>query len=326
MILRAFKNRRPTTIVLLVLAAICLWSFSITDANLHSSLFSTSIYYRVIHFLEGMPFILQLASIVLIIVQAMMVNNLVMNNELIATRTHVPALVYITLMSCTPELLTFHPGLIGNIFIILMLGRLFDTYRTERDFTKIFDAGLFLGLASTVYFPYAWILIFGWISLLILRSFSWRDWVIYAAGATVPYLFIWTYYYAFNDLSNLIPHFTLLASKRAYHDVGIQYSYFPVMIVFVGLLFFSARTVFTEWRIGAIKVKKLLTILLVFSVVSTVFPIFTSGLNITGFTALAIPLCIYLSNHFVNSKRQIVTEASFLLLLISIVYLHIVTL
>lgn len=326
MILQAFKNQRPTTLVLLVLVALCLWSFSLANINSSDGQFNASIYHWFLHFIEDIPFIQPLAAVILIIMQAIMVNNIVMGNLLIATRTYVPALVYIVLMSCTPELLTFHPGLIGNFFLILMLNRLFDTYRSEKSFAKIFDAGLFLGLASTVYFPYILVLVFGWISLSILRSFAWRDWVVYASGALVPYLFILTYYYAFDDLTNLTSHFVLLDINRAYEDVSIPYYYFPLLITFFGLIVFSAKTVFLEWRIGAIKVKKLLSTLMVFSGIGILFPLLSSGLNIASYVALAIPLCIYLSNYFINSARPIVAEISFLLLLVSIVYLHIVTL
>lgn len=326
MILRAFKNQRPFTVVILVLVALCLWVFSLVNTLPSSGSIDTSIYQWFIHLVEGIPFFQQLAAVALIIVQAIMVNNIVMENQLISNRTYVPSLVYIVLMSCTPQLLCFHPGLIGNFLLIFMLKRLFDTYRSEHSFTKIFDAGLFVGLASTLYFPYIWVMIFGWIALLILRSFSWRDWIIYAIGATVPYLFIWTYFYAFDDLSNLYSHFILFDAHRTYQNITIPYSYFPIIIVFFGIILISFKTVFLEWRIGAIKVKKLLSSLLVFGGVSTLFPLLFSGLDITHYVALAIPLTIYLSNYFINTKKPIVGEISFFLLLVSIVYLHIVTL
>jgi len=326
MILRAFKNQRPTTLVLLILVTLCLWSFSIVQSNLSMDTFNTSIYHWFFDLLEGISFIQQIAAVVLIIVQAIMINNIVMESQLIATRTYIPSLVYIVLMSSTPELLSFHPGLIGNFFLIILMKRIFDTYRSEKTFAKIFDAGLFLGIASTLYFPYIWMLLFGWAALSILRSFAWRDWVIYAAGASVPYLFIFTYYFAFDDLANITGHFILLDKERVYQDVKIPYTYLPILFSFIGLLLISAKTVFLEWRIGAIKVKKLLSTLIVFTIIATLIPFLVSGFNIISYVALAIPLCIYLSNYFTNSKRPIVAEISFLLLLSSIVYLHIVTL
>ncbi|MBL4656749.1 MAG: hypothetical protein JKX73_02025 [Flavobacteriales bacterium] len=326
MILRVFKNQRPTTLILLVLVALCLWSFSIIDTEINDGSISPSIYHWFIHFIEGVPYIQQFAAVAFIIIQAIMVNNIVMESQLISTRTYVPSLIYIVLMSSTPELLNFNPGLIGNFFLILMLSRLFGTYRAEQNFAKIFDAGLFLGLASTIYFPYVWMVVFGLAALAILRSFAWRDWVIFTLGMVVPYLFIGTYFFAFDDLSNLSPHFILFDESRLYRDIQIPYYYFPALILFISLLLLSAKTVFLEWRIGAIKVKKLLSTLVAFSVISTLLPLLISGLDISNYTALAVPLCIYLANYYVNSKRPIVTEISFLLLLASIVYLQIVTL
>jgi len=230
------------------------------------------------------------------------------------------------LMSSTPEMLNFHPGLIGNFFRILMLSRLFKTYRDERSFAKIFDAGLYLGLASTLHFPYILMVAFGWAALSILRSFAWRDWVIFTLGTTIPYCFILTYYYAFDNLTNVSNHFILFAENRVFEDIEIPYYYFPVLILFVGLILLGAKTVFLEWRIGAIKVKKLLSTLIIFSVFSFLVPLLLSELSIMLYTGLAIPLCVYLSNYFINNRKPIVAEVSFFLLLGSIVYLHVVTL
>jgi len=326
MILKLFKNQRPITLGLLVLIALLLWSFAFLNMGATPAGPNHSIYQWIIQLIVGVPFLQPLIAVVLIIIQAVMINNIIIESQLISTRTYVPSFVYLVLMSSTPELLTFHPGLIGNFFLILMLSRLIATHRTEQSYSKIFDAGLYLGLASTVYFPYLLMLAFGWVALSILRSFAWRDLMIYPTGAIVPYLFILTYYYAFDNLTNLTPHFALFAENRMYQNIEIPLHYFPLLICFCGLVILGAKTVYLAWRIGVVKVKKIVSTLSTFSIFSLLLPIFLSGLAISSYTALAIPLCIYLSNYFINNHKPIIAEVSFLLLLTSIVYLQIVTL
>ncbi|MBL4752309.1 MAG: hypothetical protein JKY52_01740 [Flavobacteriales bacterium] len=326
MILQLFKNQRPTTLGLLVLISFALWSFSFAHTDVLSSADGSSLFDWLLHLIEGIPLIKALAAVALLIVQAIMINNIIIENQLISTRTYIPSLIYIVLMSSTPELLTFYPGLIGNFFFILMLNRLFRTYRDESSNAKIFDAGLYLGLASTVHFSFILMLAFGWLTLAILRSFSWRDSIVLMLGTLVPYCFIFTYFYAFDDILNLKEHFSFFADTRVYQEVNLTYNYTPLMFMFTGLLIIAAKTVFLEWRIGAIKVKKLLSTLTIFSAFSLLLPLILSGLDISFYAALAIPLSIYLSNYFINTNKKVAAEVAFLLLLSSIVYLHIVTL
>ncbi|HIA10517.1 MAG TPA: hypothetical protein EYN41_04540 [Flavobacteriales bacterium] len=322
MILKLFKNQRPASQGLLILVALALWSFAFIKSYDESGVISDSLYQWLIHFIEGIPFIKPGAAVVLIIVQAIMINNIIIENQLISSRTYVPSLIYIVLMSSMPEFLKFSPGLIGNFLFILMLNRLFKTYREEHSNSKIFDAGLYLGLASTVHFSFILMLVFGWLSLAILRSFSWRESLVLAVGALVPYSFIFTYYYAFGDLQNLADHFVLFESIRVYQNISLPVNYSPLLIAFVGLILLASKTVFLEWRISVVRVKKLMSTLTLFAGLVLLF----SGLDISFCIALAIPLCVYLSNYFINTQKKLVAEGSFLLLLISIVYLHIVTL
>ena len=322
MILKLFKNQRPASQGLLILVALALWSFAFIKSYDESGVISDSLYQWLIHLIEGIPFIKPGAAVVLIIVQAIMINNIIIENRLISSRTYVPSLIYIVLMSSMPEFLKFSPGLIGNFLFILMLNRLFKTYRDDHSNSKIFDAGLYLGLASTVDFSFILMLVFGWLSLAILRSFSWRESLVLAVGALVPYSFIFTYYYVLGDLQNLAGHFVLFDSIRVYQNISLPVQYFPLLIAFVGLILLASKTVFLEWRIGVVKVKKLMSTLTLFSGLVLLF----SSLDISFCIALAIPLCVYLSNYFINAQRKLVAEGSFLLLLISIVYLHIVTL
>ena len=89
-----------------------------------------------------------------------------------------------------------------------------------------------------------------------------------------------------------------------------------------GMILVAFKTVFLEWRIGVVKVKKRISALALFSGLAILFTILDLGFYIT----LAIPLSIYLSIYYINTQKKLVAEVSFLLLIISIVYLHIVTL
>jgi len=304
------------------MVALALWSFAFLKVENGSEADIYSIYHWFVHLLDGVPLIQPVAAIILIVVQAVVLNNLINKNQLIVFRTFVPSLIYIVLMSSIPELLHFNPGLIGNLLFILMLDRLFSTYRDDNSNSKIFDAGLYLGLASTVQFSFLMLLIFGWLSLVILRPFAWRDMTILTIGALVPYSFIATYYYAFRDLQSLIPHFVLFDSLDAYQHLYIPIHYSPLLIALGGLILIAFKPVFLEWRIGVVKVKKRMSALALFSGLAVLFTVLDLGFYI----ALAIPLSVYLSIYFINTQKKLLAEVLFLLLIISIVYLHIVTL
>ena len=270
------------------------------------------------------PIVLQIMGVILLVLQALLFNKMIIEHHLLASKTYVPALIYILLMSCTPTLLFAHPALFSNFFLIIALNRLFATYRAESVFTKVYDAGLYTGLASLFYLPALFMLPFLWVALAILRPFVWREWVISFMGLVTPYFFVFTYYYWFSELDVMAGFFEVNESLATNVQITVTHSIFVLAAGAGAGLLMGIKTLRKELASSVVKVKNFYVVLNCFLIFSIIPVAVNFNLQLFNFAAAGIPVSIYLSNFFSKTKHPVVEEIVFYIFLGSIIYTQVV--
>jgi hypothetical protein len=235
----------------------------------------------------------------------------------IATRTQMPALLYMLLCSLFAGHVILVPALAASFLILLMLFRVFSTYKKESLSYNFLDAGILISLASLVYFPailfYPVLLIIAY----IIRPFIWREWIYTLIGLLLPYLFILVFLYLTDgDASGIITGMqqVFLDGKSA---IPGRYSLW--LIAYVGFLlligsFYMIRS------IGNIKIharKFFISFLWIFITSMLVyFLIPSAGTEVICFTA--IPLSFLVGYYFAHCRRNSINNLLLLLFLAGI--------
>jgi len=195
--IKLFKSNSPFSIVLLpVLMAIC-WAHAFIYPTAVNVDHCMPLYRLVLSWMQPFPLIAAILGFVLMVLTGFLYNYIVNEHEFLPKRTYLPGLFYCLLMSSS-SLLQFHPLLFANFFIVLMLNSLINTYRKNTAFNGVFEGGLFLGIASLFYFPIVFLLPVLLISLIVLRPFIWREWLIAILGFMFPYIYVIIFYF-WND-------------------------------------------------------------------------------------------------------------------------------
>lgn len=127
------------------------------------------------------------ASILLVFIQALLINQLFIYHKISRETTLFAGLVYALFVSVNPLTNYFSPLLVANTFVILGLYNLLKTFKVADAGALIFNSGIFIGLASVLYTPYSILLFFGIIALLVIRSFRIKEKLQYFAGILTPY-------------------------------------------------------------------------------------------------------------------------------------------
>ena len=106
----------------------------------------------------------------LLVIQAVIFNNLTISNKVYEQNTYLPAFVYLILASSHYALSVFSPVQIGMTFILLTFSKLLShvEFRAKRD-EQIMSIGLLIGIAVLFYLPF---IIFLPIVLIILLVFT----------------------------------------------------------------------------------------------------------------------------------------------------------
>jgi len=255
-------------------------------------------------------------SIVLVFVQAFLINKLVSDFRMNTEINLLPGVFYALVVSAFPEFLHLSPILMANTFYIIGLQSLFNTYKTNNAGGSIFNAGVFFGIASLFCFSDWILLILGFIGLSILRSFRLRERLILILGFLMPYYGLWVYYFLV-DRSNYFFNYHFLENIGFLDFTGIATLNLYVKLGFFGLLI--ALTIFnygTYMFKKNIKAQKYISILYWGMLLSVLTFLFQSGINTEHLMIVTVPLGIFLGFNFTQFRKR---TAEFLHLLIFVI-------
>ncbi len=300
-------------IILFFVVFITLSFFSTT--NLQSANYD-NILYSILQKNVTSTFSITLVNIICFGFGALLISVYTIRQEVVEKSNYIPSFLYVFFSAITLNNSLLHPSLVANVFILLALISITDTYREEYVLSKIFNAALYTSLATFFYTNYAFFILFFFIALLTLRAFNWREWFVGILGLIAP-IFV---YFCIGYLINIpfLDFLTYLLNLFTNFQKPLLSEYFyPLFFCLLILLSLSAGKHFTRGLGGKIKTQKNLGLmywLLILSLVN-----FFSKNNTSYFPLIAsvIPISVLLSDYFYNIKQLKVSNTLLFLLLAS---------
>jgi hypothetical protein len=240
---------------------------------------------------------------VLLIFQAILLNQVLENNRLIPLNQLLPAPIYVLMMSSSVVLLQPNAMIIVNLILILLLHTIYGMYGNHEPYRQAFDAGLLTGLASLFYFPAILFITFVWMCFLVYQNFRLRSIIITIAGLITPYLFA-GFYFFWND--RLIAEFTDFYRSFSIHfplQFNMDVYVYVIWSLFALLLFSGINEMIRRITANTIEVRRKFRILIIFFLVSLLTVPF-SGPDLKFHLMLTlIPLASLLSAYLSQTKK-----------------------
>lgn len=318
MIVRVFRSRYFGQYLALLIFAVLLR----IDSLLNPDMFAAAASGFRNEFLGSLnktfPLISAVLMLVLLILQAFVLNQVLENNRLVPLNQLLTAALYLTMMNSSVVLLQPNTMLLVNLVMILLINTVFNFYGEQKVRGKAFDAGLLVGVASLLYFPAIWFLIFLWFSLIIFQSISFRTLTITFLGVTIPWLFVAFYFLWTDQLSAAFLKLTnnLLTISPFY------FKFDPYIITIWSLFFFlfviGYNEVMKRILSNAIEIRRKFRVL-VFFFIFALISAFWAGADLKFHLMLTlIPLSAILSAYLSQTKKTQLPELIIALILITI--------
>ncbi len=254
------------------------------------------------------PVLQSIISVLLIFIHAIIINHTFIKHRLSREITLLPGLIYVVFVTVVMDFTVLSPALLVNTFIIFALTNLFKTYKLPNAAAFIFNAGFYIGVASLFYTPYVFMVFFGVIILLLLRSFKLLEKLQYFSGFFIPYIFLFTYRYM-SDISLM----DMSVLKEVFFRLPLFESNFLIVNYFsIGFILLSVLVCIFNY--GTLTGKKIIQVqkkvavlywILLYSLIS--FLIFSTDGSMHLLT-LAIPLSILTGILISDSKSKISHE------------------
>ncbi len=326
MLINIFKSSKPYVLGLIPIIALSFWGHSIYDGTLAIAEQAMPLYYAVIILLTDFPVLANILAVILIVLQAFILNNIIEKHQVLSEKTKIPALIYTLLICSCPPLLVLNPILFANLFLILLLDRLFLTYRSDRVLTNVYDAGLLIGIAAMFYLPSIMFLPFYLISLSILRPFNAKEWILSFIGFLTPMAFVAANFYWTGELADFLGSLRISSLNVFTFESALVIPFLPLILMTFIISLIAAKSYIEEMNRRVVKVTKMYGVFTWFFVFAILSLLMAPSFSVVYFSIVFIALSVYLANFFVTFKKKKVAEFIFFLLLATIIYSHIVPL
>ncbi len=318
MIIRFFKSKFFIQFAALFLLAAVLWIDVIIEPSTLQIGGDSNGYFGLIGILQSYPIIVVVFSMLLLLFQSILLNQVLENHRLMERNQLLTAAVYILIMSSSPILTNPIGILFTSLILIIQLNIVLNIYGKKEPYREVFDAGFIIGIASLLYFPIFFFIIFLWACLVLYQLFTWREWLISIIGISIPHLFAGTYFYWTGNFENGFSTFTDFFTKiQPLVFTGSIYLYtiwgFMVILAFVS--FGQISKGLTE---STISIRKKTRTLLIFLIICLASAIFSGDTLMTYLVIATIPVSAFIALYLSRTKKHFIPEIIILLLFLSI--------
>lgn len=266
--------------------------------------------------------LINLANFLFIGIGVLLVSLIAVNQEIVDKQNYFPVFLYLLFCIVGVSPLQITSQVFTNVFVLFAIYKLLSIYRGDEVYKAIFDAAFWLSvsayitISSIVSFPLFFII------LLILRPFSWREWVIALIGFFVPvflfecmaYLSNFNQGYLFHAVGEYFQYLRFPSFSEYYLPLALSLILLLIISIFYNLLYGFGNTV---------KKQRTKTILLWFLFFST-FGFFSGGANSSSIIlSYAFPLSFFIGDYLYSLKQIKITNTilAVLLFCVLIVYL-----
>jgi hypothetical protein len=258
------------------------------------------------------------AAFLLVFFQATALNITIGRYRVASEVSLLPGVFYCLFCSLMPDFLVLSSVLLANTFVILALFYLFDTYKNSYVAGRIFDAGLWLGVASLFHFSYILFIIWGIIGLGILRGLRGKEFLMFIIGYSVPFFLLSVFCFWHGILPQIGNHFLYNVNFFNFTRYDSQTLYVKIgVLALVLLLVLGASTQFFSRR--NMTVQKYLSILYWLILLGGVTITFQSGVSLVHFLVLAVPVGVLLSMVFQRINTATAEALHMLFLMVALI-------
>lgn len=256
----------------------------------------------------------RITFILLLLLQAFVVNLLVNHFRLAKHSSYVPAMAYILVHFAGVGIDICSPVMLANCFILWALYSLLCSYEKRVSLATVFNIGFATAMAALCYYGFIVYSVWMILALLLLRSFDPQEFIILLGGFFVPFFLLGTYHFINSNLG----HWLNTEIWVHYQQMMVHYDTTIGLYLLVG--FFASPVLLALLQLQTLhfkttaKEKKYINMVLWMPFIGALSFLFQSHLYAYHFLVLAVPAAILLSLVLQSFKSLALAELFHLIL------------
>jgi hypothetical protein len=305
--IRFFKSLQPATLIIIPFIIFIFWVRNALHFSPVTDEGSLPLWDLIAGVFRAFPAWLNFIVVYLLVSgQAVYLNLMLNRNEVLYKNSFLPSLIFALFISSTPALMVFHPVLIINILMIMILDRLFSLFKSVTPRAILFDCGFLSGIAALIYFPSILFLPFLLSSMYVIRSFKFKEWMIIIISFCVPFFLFSTYLFWNHSLTQFW-HPYMARFGNTYTEFVLPNGHaFIALCSAIGFLFFlSLLKLRANYRKNVIRTRNYQQVFLFYLIIGIAWLFFSGRVEVIHFAFLLIPVSVFSSYYFLSAKRRL---------------------
>ncbi len=327
MLVKYFRKDTIEVYVVFVLVSLAIWAKALMGIGewepVRTLEYGTPVELLINRISISSPYISTYAAFLLAILVLVMMQRLNNRYIFVPQRSTIPAMLYIIIAFSFTSLQHLSPALTAMPLLILSLSNLIGSYRKEYAEAEYFLASFYVALAAIVYLPSLAFVLMMMFAILVMRPFSWREWVAMLAGLVVPLFFLVTYYLYFDaaSLDNLLmfdPTKVIAAIPKTMNSF-FGYGFLAVLTVsFASSLFFILGWIGTQ----KVRTNKVFLVFFSMVIICLLAYLLIPTVSKDIMLVVALPLSYFIGIYLIFTRRTILADALLLAILVLSVLLQ----
>ena len=264
---------------------------------------------------------IRMMVILLIFAEAYLLNRIILKHRLAKEYNLFPGLFFALIACSLPEFLFPAPAHFANLFLILGVSELLQTYRKNNCADKIFNTGLWISIASCLYLPYSFFILLGLFGFNLMRALKVKELFIFLSGFLVPYILIGAYMFSTGQISHWYQTHFLAAPGWFGMDLFVDgWAYIKFgWLMSLAVIAFLSYSAFN--RRVKLQPQKKINVFYWTLALALVAVWCQAEASFAHFLLLAMPLSVFLALNFTNLRPQI-AEILHLFLFLAVLFLQ----
>ncbi|MGE0090325.1 MAG: DUF6427 family protein [Bacteroidales bacterium] len=313
-----FKSNHSFVIIFILIIGTALWGFSLLEPPMLSlgAITEMPLYTYIFELLSNNRILFVIISFAIVLTQGFLLIGFNKKHILISNRTFLPAFFYIFITGSIVLTQTFSPVLLGGFFIFYSIDFMFRTYRIDYALNEIYMSGFFIAIASLFWAPFIYFIILLFISLIIMRTFILREWIIALLGFLTPLFFMFVIYYVFIPEQNSLELLYFIISELTVPEniIHLNISYYVFFSFLILLIIVASIKVIGNYQSKKIKTRKYFEINWWYFFVAILLFAFLKRSSLEMVYLVALPVSFLLTEFFYSVRSKTILNIILFLL------------
>jgi hypothetical protein len=261
------------------------------------------------------------AGVIICFFISLQINRITITNRLLKDNTYFQG-VFLALFCTIFSVYSCSPELIALWFFLSAISQIFKWYNNNHAIPSIFLGGFYSGAASILHFPYFYYFLFGFVALIIMRSYSLKESLQYIVGFIAPFYLVFGFQIWF-DVTEPITIFYVL-ENIGFNFPEFEFDWVKVvqLSLFAFMLIFTLLSYTQLSRANIIPVQKKIDLLYWVVLFSFVFLFFRSTITVEQVFPMLPVSAVVVTAFLLNQKNKLIPELVHFSFLMTAIVLH----